>query len=819
MCTRLYVHRLGIALVLGALFGPAHAQQIVRGPYLQSAAPQSILVRWRTDLPTESRVLYGSAPDALDNVAIISTPTTEHEVALSALQAQTRYYYAIGTADAVLAGDDSYRFTTPPLVASVAPSRVWVLGDQGHDNSSGRAVRDAYLNFSSTRETDLWLMLGDNAYADGTDEQYQTAVFDKHPVTLRQAPLWSTLGNHDGHSASSADQSGPYYDIFSLPTQGEGGGVPSYTEAYYSFDYANVHFICLDSFDSDRTPDGPMMRWLENDLASTRQHWIVAFWHHPPYTKGTHDSDTEGSLIDMREYALPMLEDYGVDLVLTGHSHVYERSFLLDGHYGDTQSFAETMQLDSGDGREDGEGGYEKLGGPGAPHAGAVYIVAGSAASAGGGTLDHPAMFISLDTLGSLVLDIEGNRIDGTFVTDNGSVDDYFTLIKGPDSVAPSVVDAQALDATTIAVHYSETVDPVSAAQLANYTVPGLQIGGVEVREGGRSVHLTLSPMTPDRLYQLQIANVTDLVGNPIGADTQLGLVYRNLLSLSFQDGVQPTAEYAGTRDAYLDQTYPQTNYGLDDELVADGDDGGFEIASLLSWDISTMPAEAELQSAQITIAVSNESSDRYHFYRLLRSWEETAASWEAYGSNLLWQVAGADGIEDREGIVLASINASTTGEHVIDLNAEGIGVLQSWITGALLNHGFVISNGEASNGVDFASRESAATTDRPRLTLNYYLPADDDDLDGISNVNDNCSSVANVDQRDTNSDGFGNLCDADLDNNGMVDFLDLLEMKIVFFGDDADADLDGDGVVDFTDLQRLKSAVFGPPGPSGLFQ
>ncbi len=79
------------------------------------------------------------------------------------------------------------------------------------------AVRNAYLNFTGTRHTDLWLMLGDNAYESGTDLEYQNAVFNMYPTLLRQSVVWPTLGNHDGVTADSATQTGPYYDIFTLP--------------------------------------------------------------------------------------------------------------------------------------------------------------------------------------------------------------------------------------------------------------------------------------------------------------------------------------------------------------------------------------------------------------------------------------------------------------------------------------------------------------------------------------------------------------------------------------------------------------------------
>jgi hypothetical protein len=93
-----------------------------------------------------------------------------------------------------------------------------------------------------------------------------------------------------------------------------------------------------------------------------------------------------------------------------------------------------------------------------------------------------------------------------------------------------------------------------------------------------------------------------------------------------------------------------------------------------------------------------------------------------------------------------------------------------------------------------------------------------DTDADGIADNLDNCTLVANADQRDTDADGFGNLCDGDLDNSCSINFSDLGLMKPVFFqSGDLDADLNGDLSVNLADLGLLKQAFFGPPGPSGL--
>ena len=423
------------------------ATTIVRGPYLQTATPTSMVVRWRTDMTEASVVSYGLARNELTSLARAAGVASEHIVQLAGLKPGTQYYYSIGSAPFPVAptkggGEDApgrpaiSSFTTPPEPGPAHPTRVWVLGDPGTKTAMQRTVRDVYYKFTGNRPTDLWLLLGDNAYPDGTDSDYQKAIFEMYPETLRTSPVWPAVGNHDAQSANSITQSGVYFDIFTLPTRGQAGGAASGTEAYYSFDYANSHFICLDSHDSDRSADGAMMQWLKADLASTRREWLIAFFHHPTYTKGTHDSDKDadsaGRMNDMRAIFLPVLETGGVDLVLTGHSHVYERSFLLDGHYGKSPTFdAATHVKQTGDGRAGGGGVYRKPRSR-APHAGEVSVVTGSAGHAGASTvpLGHPAMVYSFNEPGSSVIDINGLRLDLVFLNDQGEKRDWFSIVK-----------------------------------------------------------------------------------------------------------------------------------------------------------------------------------------------------------------------------------------------------------------------------------------------------------------------------------------------------------------------------------------------------
>jgi len=723
------------SLLLHTLLGSAGAQTLTRGPYLQTVTPTEITIRWRTSVATNSVVRFGLSQFNLDAAVTNLAPTKEHEVRLLGLAADTAYYYSVGTTAGTFACGNDYVFFTAPT--SARPIRIWAIGDAGTGNANQRAVRDAYYAFSGTKAvdalthpTDVWLMLGDNAYSSGSDRQYQKAVFDMYPTLLRRTVVWPTYGNHDDGSASSTTQSGAYYAMFSLPKAGEAGGVASGTEAYYSFDYGNVHFVCLNSTDIDRSTNGAMLAWLRTDLANATQDWLIAFWHHPPYTKGSHSSDSERNLIDMRQNFVPILEEYGVDLVLCGHSHSYERSKLIDGHYGRSTTLSNTMVLDGGSGREEETGAYFKSPGGAQPHEGAVYVVAGASGKTSGGRLNHPAMYLAMNVLGSLMIDVNGNRLDVQYLTTVPDrltyrrVHDHFTLVKDDDTTnsLPSV-QLYSLDEIddgnswlgphvfSILVRASDSDGTVTnVAFFAN----GLPIGSLPNPIDYPVWNEFIWTNAPPGEYTVTARVFDDRGGTMRSRPMCVRVDGPPPMTVSFQDGLNG---YAGTRDTNLRKDFPTENAGTATTLEADGSP---DHAVLLRWDLSAISRGKTIISASITFTVVERSKSTYEFYAMKRDWSETEANWTNASAGVAWSLPGANGPADRAITPLASIKASAIGSFTATLNGAGIDQVQCWINDPTSNFGFAFLDYAPSDGLEINSRETTIPDQRPMLTITY---------------------------------------------------------------------------------------------------
>lgn len=402
---------------------------ITRGAYMVGPKATSINIQWRTDVACNSEVWYGTNPSFLGWSVSNTANVTDHTISLSNLTPNTKYYYSVGIVGTALQSGSTNTFMTANTDTSTETVRFWVTGDFGNNSTNQKNVLTAFKNYTATGlPVRAWVWLGDNAYSNGTDAEYTTNVFNVYGNLFNSLPVLPELGNHDygqtGYqSSTSRGTTAPYFNIFAIPTN-------SGTEKYYSTDYGQVHFIGLDSYGSYNNLTSPMYTWLQNDLSNNKLPWVVVYWHHPPYTKGSHNSDTEIELIDMRTNIVPLLEQWGVDVVLGGHSHIYERSMFIKDHFGLESTFDNNI-WPVGNVVQSSANSYTKTSLRGD---GTVYTVCGVSGQAGGATASgypHNAMQVSTTSNnGSLILDVNKNTLNCKFLTTSGTIFDQFTITK-----------------------------------------------------------------------------------------------------------------------------------------------------------------------------------------------------------------------------------------------------------------------------------------------------------------------------------------------------------------------------------------------------
>jgi Calcineurin-like phosphoesterase len=441
---------------------------LTRGPYLQVGTQTSIIIRWRTDIAENSRVSWGTVFGTYPNLVDSTTSTTEHIVQISGLTPDNKYWYTIGSTTQTLQATITNYFLTLPPSNTTRKLRFLALGDCGNNSTNQVNVKNTFINYIGSNDIDAMILLGDNAYSFGTDAEYQTNFFNIYEDDLlKYYKLYPAPGNHDyGNSSANTGRTGatpalsmPYHLNFTVPSAGQNGGVASNVKNYYSYNIGDVHFISLDSYGRDNgnttkmyDTSGAQATWLKADLAANTKKWTVAYFHHPPYTKTSHSSDYNGGageldLVAIRERFVRILERNGVDLILCGHSHGYERSYLLKNFYNtyasplDDANFSAATHTATGNtqnGKYDGTANSCAFAyNSGQYNHGSMYIVSGSAGQVGGTTAGYPqnCMYYSNPTNGGcLYFEVDSNRLDVKFVSYTTSptpvIRDQFTIFK-----------------------------------------------------------------------------------------------------------------------------------------------------------------------------------------------------------------------------------------------------------------------------------------------------------------------------------------------------------------------------------------------------
>ncbi|HZR80957.1 MAG TPA: fibronectin type III domain-containing protein [Candidatus Binatia bacterium] len=323
-----------IPLLLLAVATTASAQTLTRGPLIQNpdGLTTTMTIEWWTNVAGDSRVEYGTTPSLGSSATVGQTGSCEigaagtcHAVQLTSLAPGTRYYYRLLTNNVeVLAVNSFQTFKAPTDTSELF---FTVVGDFG----SGQNEATNVANNISASDAPLLMTVGDNAYENGTQSDWDNNVFISayRNQILRRAVFMPTLGNHDLNDVGASNwASSVEIKLHLLPRNAPAGQ----EERFYSFDHGDAHFVVLDV--NPPAIGSTQANWLAADLAATTRKWKFVFLHQASHSCANGIASF-GSNSSVKNTFGPIFEQYGVDIVFEGHDHIYERSKAVDEFGGD----------------------------------------------------------------------------------------------------------------------------------------------------------------------------------------------------------------------------------------------------------------------------------------------------------------------------------------------------------------------------------------------------------------------------------------------------------------------------------------------------
>lgn len=182
----------------------------------------------------------------------------------------------------------------------------------------------------------------------------------------------------------------------------------------------------------------------------------------------------------------------------------------------------------------------------------------------------------------------------------------------------------------------------------------------------------------------------------------------------SFQNGVAPSAAYAGCTDTpIVNGATPTGSFNGVGHEVSDN------AVALLSFDLGSLPPETIVTGAEIILQVTASSDDAFDVFEALAPWTEAAATWDSRDGVNPWAAPGATGASDHGTALLGTVPPSSDpGPLSVPLNAQGVQVVQEWVRRSRPNHGFYLSNLLSTDDLQFDDRETALPDRRPALQL-----------------------------------------------------------------------------------------------------
>ncbi len=363
----------GWALATGTARG---ADEPYIGPYIQDLQHDAVAILWESEAKVAGEVELGES-DAFTLAVKEPEPHTIHEVRVTGLRPDTRYTYRVKW-DGKTSATFSFR-TMPPM-----GSRRFRLAAYG-DSRSNPVVHSEIVRRMLSTDPDVVIHTGD-LVSDGSKKEYwKPQFFDPLRPLAARTPVIPCLGNHE-------KDSGLCYDYFPFPDKA----------AWFSYRWANVHFIVLDS-QKPYEAGSDQYKWLEKELEGPDADWRVAFFHYPMFS--CHPSrNVNGNRWAWQD----LLDRHGVDLVLTGHDHYYHRTQRI-GRAWDRMS----------------EGVYHvTTAGGGA----SLYPVEEKVYTARAQSIHH-----------FMVLDFDGKKVTGEVITVDGKTIDKFAIDRTRPEATPFV--------------------------------------------------------------------------------------------------------------------------------------------------------------------------------------------------------------------------------------------------------------------------------------------------------------------------------------------------------------------------------------------
>jgi predicted phosphodiesterase len=288
-------------------------------PYLQAVTQSGLTISWETTVPTVGRVDIIDGNDQVVMTVHSSRLSPHHEVVIDGLQTDTAYRYQVhsepkepgpaadGSIISVLSSD-VLEFTTAP--DDDASFSFLFYGDSRWGSDIHRLLADQMLADHEKYGSNVVMHAGDIVSTGFVLDLWHDRFFaPAHPLISR-VPIYPSVGNHEVNQKL-------YYDYFDLPNN----------ESWYHTRYGIADFYALNT-NVSYGPDSEQYAWFEKALAESTAPWKIAFFHHPPYScaRGRKPGDKK-----VQKHLVPLLEKYGVDLVLLGHDHVYGRSKNING--------------------------------------------------------------------------------------------------------------------------------------------------------------------------------------------------------------------------------------------------------------------------------------------------------------------------------------------------------------------------------------------------------------------------------------------------------------------------------------------------------